>query len=334
MVEQQPRRGGRQAAAIALTYAVVATVWILASGWLLDLQIADPALRSAFEYGKGLFFVAITTLLLWLLVRRALRRERAIAAEREAAIARLAETERVAAVGLLASGLAHEFNNLHAVVDGHLELAQHAGPGDPRLDRRLAGARAALGRATGLTRSLLAVARPGNGQRQPVRLDLLAAETMELLRRGMEADGVAVSLELGEVPALLGDPHQLGQVLMNLYINADHAMHGAPERRLRVRTACARDMITVEVADTGSGIAPEHLARLFQPFFTTKLSGTAHRPRGSGLGLSVSKAMVEAHGGSLRVDSRLGAGSTFVINLPIPAHEMLNRDYSGHQMDK
>lgn len=318
-----PSPGGRPAASIALIYAVVATVWILGSGWLLDLQIGDPALRSLFEYGKGMLFVVVTALLLWLLVRRALCRERAMAAERTAAVERLAETERIATVGLLASGLAHEFNNLHAVADGHLELVQRAGPGDARQERRLASARAALQRASGLTRSLLDLARPGGGQRQAIRLDLLAAETMELVRRGLEADGVEVVQELAEVPPVHGDPHQLGQVVMNLLINASHAMHGATVRRLVLRTAARDGMVRIEVGDSGSGIAPEHLDQLFTPFFTTKRSGPSGGPRGSGLGLSVSKAMTEAHGGRISVRSTVGTGSIFVVELPATAREML-----------
>lgn len=308
---------------VALGYVAVATAWILLSGWLLDLRIADPALRSAFEYGKGLAFVAVTGLLLWLLVRRALRREQAIAAEREEAMLRLAENERAATVGMLAGGLAHEFNNLHAVADGHLDLAERAGPDDARLARRIASARAAIGRAAGLTRSLLDLARPGAGERQEVRLDVLAHATLELVRRALEADGIEVVDELAPVPPVQGDPNQLGQVLMNLLINADHAMRAAPQRRLVLRTSVAGDAVRIEVRDTGSGISPEHMQRLFRPFFTTKQGGPGGRPRGTGLGLSVSKAMVEAHGGSIQVRSDPGSGSTFTVDLPSAARGVL-----------
>lgn len=270
----------RAALSIAGTYAAFATAWILLSGWLVDVNIADPALRSAFEYGKGLFFVLVTACLLLLLVRRALRREQALAAEREAALHRLAEQDRVSMVGLLASGLAHEFNNLHAVIIGNLERARTEVPGNERLLKRLDGAQVALARASGLTKSLLHFARPGSDERQPVRLDLLAAETIELVQRAIEADGVAVERDLQIVPELSGDPYQLGQVMMNLLINASHAMRTAPVKRLRVATRSVPGFVQVVVEDSGSGMSDEVRRQIFRPFFTTKRSGDG--PSGSG----------------------------------------------------
>lgn len=304
----------RAALSIAGTYAAFATVWILLSGWLVDVNIADPALRSAFEYGKGLFFVLVTACLLLLLVRRALRREQALAAEREAALHRLAEQDRVAMVGLLASGLAHEFNNLHAVIIGNLERAKEHAQGNDGLRKRLDGAETALSRASGLTRSLLRFARPGTDERQPVRLDQLAAETVELVQRALEADGVVVEQDLQPVPEISGDPYQLGQVMMNLLINACHAMRMAAVKRLRVATRGALGAVHVVVTDSGTGMSDEVRRQIFRPFFTTKRAGSG--PSGSGLGLSVSKAMVEAHGGRIEIASVLGQGTTFTIILP------------------
>ena len=304
----------RAALSIAGTYAVFATAWILLSGWLVDVNIADPALRSAFEYGKGLFFVLVTACLLLLLVRRALRREQALAAEREAALRRLAEQERVSMVGMLASGLAHEFNNLHAVIIGNLERAKEHAQGNDGLRKRLDGAETALSRASGLTRSLLHFARPGTDERQPVRLDHLAAETIELVQRSLEADGVVVERDLQAVPEISGDPYQLGQVMMNLLINASHAMCTAAVKRLRVATHSASGTVQVVVTDSGTGMSDAVREQIFRPFFTTKRHGGG--PSGSGLGLSVSMAMVEAHGGRIEVESVLGRGTTFTVILP------------------
>lgn len=304
----------RAALSIAGTYAAFATAWILLSGWLIDVNIADPALRSAFEYGKGLFFVLVTACLLLLLVRRALRREQALAAEREAALQRLAEQDRVALVGLLASGLAHEFNNLHAVIIGNLERAKEHAQGNDGLRKRLDGAETALSRASGLTRSLLHFAHPGTDERQPVRLDRLAAETIELVQRAFEADGVAVEQDLQAVPEVSGDPYQLGQVMMNLLINACHAMHTTAVKRLRVATRRAPGSVQVVVTDSGTGMSDAVRQQIFRPFFTTKRHGGG--PSGSGLGLSVSRAMVEAHGGRIEVESVLGQGATFTVILP------------------
>lgn len=304
----------RPALSIAGAYAVFAAAWILLSGWLVDVNIADPALRSAFEYGKGLFFVLVTACLLLLLVRRALLREQALAAERETALRRLAEQDRVAMVGLLASGLAHEFNNLHAVILGNLERAKTDAQGHDGLQRRLDGAQVALSRASGLTRSLLSFARPSTEERQPVRLHLLAAETIELVQRALEADGVAIERDLQPVAELSGDPYQLGQVLMNLLINASHAMRTVPVKRLRVATRDVPGGVQVIVADSGTGMTDEVRQQIFRPFFTTKRAGSG--PSGSGLGLCVSKAMVEAHGGGIEVSSGPGQGTTFTVTLP------------------
>lgn len=304
----------RAALSIAGTYAAFATAWILLSGWLVDVNIADPALRSAFEYGKGLFFVLVTACLLLLLVRRALRREQAIAAEREAALSRLAEQDRVAMVGMLASGLAHEFNNLHAIIIGNLERAKEHAQGNDVLRKRLDGAETALSRASGLTRSLLHFARPGTDERQPVRLDRLAAETIELVQRALEADSVVVEQDLQEVPAISGDPYQLGQVVMNLLINASHAMSTVPVKRLRVATHATPEAVQVVVTDSGTGMSDAVRTQIFRPFFTTKRTGSG--PSGSGLGLCVSKAMIEAHGGNIEVRSEPGRGTTFIVSLP------------------
>jgi two-component system NtrC family sensor kinase len=305
----------RAALSIAGAYAAFATAWILLSGWLVDVNIADPALRSAFEYGKGLFFVLVTACLLLLLVQRALRREQALAAEREAALQRLAEQDRVALVGLLASGLAHEFNNLHAVIIGNLERAKEHAQGNDGLRKRLDGAETALSRASGLTRSLLRFARPGTDERQPVRLDQLATETIELVQRALEADGVVLEQDLQPVPEVSGDPYQLGQVMMNLLLNACHAMRAVPMKRLHVATRSEAGTVQVVVTDSGTGMSEEVRREIFRPFFTTKRA--AGGPSGSGLGLSVSLAMVEAHGGRIQVDSTLGQGTTFRVILPL-----------------
>jgi signal transduction histidine kinase len=109
-----------------------------------------------------------------------------------------------------------------------------------------------------------------------------------------------------------GDDAKLQQVVLNLVVNAEHAMLRAPERRLRLRTCRRDDSIVLEVADTGEGMSPDIRRRIFEPFFTTKPEGT-----GTGLGLSVSYGIVRAHGGELSVESTPGVGSTFRVVLPL-----------------
>ena len=125
---------------------------------------------------------------------------------------------------------------------------------------------------------------------------------------------MVVEQDLQAVPAISGDPYQLGQVMMNLLINASHAMSTVPVKRLRVATRAASGAVQVAVTDSGTGMSDAVRAQIFRPFFTTKRHGGG--PSGSGLGLSVSMAMVEAHGGRIEVDSALGQGTTFTVILP------------------
>jgi two-component system NtrC family sensor kinase len=131
-------------------------------------------------------------------------------------------------------------------------------------------------------------------------------------------DNIEVRLELAEdLPTLWADPHQLHQVVVNLITNAHQAMHGNTSTRrltLRTRVKAADSRVSLEVIDTGSGIPPEILARVFEPFFTTKPVG-----QGTGLGLPLCLGIVEGHGGTIRVDSKLGEGTTITVELPVVA---------------
>jgi signal transduction histidine kinase len=129
--------------------------------------------------------------------------------------------------------------------------------------------------------------------------------------------GVAVELALApNLRRVRGDDRQLQQVLLNLVVNAEHAMSGMSNRRLSVRTRNEFDRVVIEVADTGTGMSPELQQRIFEPFFTTKPEG-----KGTGLGLSVSYGIVQTHGGTLTVRSSAGAGSTFRVSLPMELSE-------------
>src|SRR5262245_27552371 len=229
---------------------------------------------------------------------------------------------RLEAVGRLAGGVAHEFNNLLAVITGHSELllAQPAVQGEARAaleEIKRAGARAAV-----LTRQLLALSR-----RQvlaPVVLDLnqLLAGMEELLRRAMGADvEVALQPAAGLWP-VKADAAQLEQVVLNLALNARDAMPHGGRLTLETRNVAAGaagrpeslppgDHVALAVGDTGTGMDAATRARLFEPFFTTKEEG-----RGSGLGLAVVHGIVTQSGGHIDVDSRPGGGTTFTVYLP------------------
>jgi signal transduction histidine kinase len=147
-----------------------------------------------------------------------------------------------------------------------------------------------------------------------VDLNGLVQLTLRLRTYSLRSSGVEVETHLDpSLPELTGDDQKLQQVILNLIVNAEYAMRGAPLKRLVVRTARESDTVVVEISDTGSGMSEETLQRIFEPFFTTKPAG-----EGTGLGLSVSYGIVEAHSGTITVDSTTGRGTTFRIVLPFP----------------
>ncbi len=220
---------------------------------------------------------------------------------------------RLEAVGRLAGGVAHEFNNLLVVINGYSEMLLDDPQLPPAARDALAEIRKAGERAASLTRQLLAF-----GCRQllaPVVLDLnaLLAGLEELLRRLM-GPGVAVAFlpdpGLGPVRA---DPSQLEQVVLNLCLNARDAMPQGGTLTLQTRSAGAEAgrWVALDVRDTGPGMDEQTRARLFEPFFTTKELG-----RGTGLGLAVVHGIVTQSGGRVLVDSRPDQGTTFTVLLP------------------
>lgn len=232
----------------------------------------------------------------------------------------LRRAQKMEAVGLLAGGIAHDFNNVLVVIMGNAEfLLEDCPPGDPRreLVHRI---RQAAERAHLLTRQLLVFS-----QRQPSRpvvLDPSAAVVRlhDMMRRTLPESIEFVVLPAREPCAVRIDPGEFDQVLMNLVMNARHAMPEGGRLVLAVgeRPPASPDEIggadphvTISVRDSGTGIAPEHLSRIFDPFFTTRAAGT-----GTGLGLAICQRIVARSGGQVTVESTVGEGSTFTVRLP------------------
>jgi PAS domain S-box-containing protein len=227
------------------------------------------------------------------------------------------QSEKLADMGTLLAGVAHELNNPLTVVSGYSSILRQTlgdGPSRERLDRIAAAAE----RCVRIVRNFLALARQHPPERQKVDANRVVREAVELLAYPLRVDNVEVRLELAEdLPTLWADPHQLHQVVVNLITNAHQAMHGnTASRRLTLRTRfrAADSRVSIEVIDTGGGIPPEVLGRIFEPFFTTKPMG-----QGTGLGLPLCLGIVEGHGGTLRVDSKVGEGTTLTIELPVVA---------------
>jgi CheY-like chemotaxis protein len=173
----------------------------------------------------------------------------------------------------------------------------------------------AADRCARIVKNFLALARQHPPERSRVALNRIARESVELLAYGLRVDNVEVALALDEgLPPVLGDPHQLQQVLINLITNAHHALRKVPgPRRITVATRCggAAGPVVLEVADTGPGIPREIQQKIFEPFFTTKPVG-----EGTGLGLAICAGIVETHGGRLALDSEPGRGATLRVELP------------------
>lgn len=223
--------------------------------------------------------------------------------------ARLRQAEKMDAIGHLAGGVAHDFNNQLTGIMGYAELLASSVE-DPELATFAAHIARAARRSADLTRQLLAFARRGNYQAVAVDVHALLGEVVTLLERSLDKR-ISIRLDLvAASPVVLGDPSQLQNALLNLAINARDAMPDGGE--LRLGTSMLGSFVRVVVADTGSGMSEETLNHVFEPFFTTKEPG-----KGTGMGLASVYGAVEIHKGKITVESALGKGTTFQIDLPL-----------------
>ncbi len=237
----------------------------------------------------------------------------------------VAQATKMQAVGQLAGGVAHDFNNILTAVLGHCDLIlmRHT-PGDSDYDD-IQQIRHNANRAAGLTRQLLAFSRQQTLRPQVLQLPDVVSEVSNLLRR-LLGDSLQLVINHGRaLGPVRADPGQLEQVIVNLAVNARDAMpHGgtltirtyavtaAEVRRLGADILPIGDYTAISVSDTGSGISPDVLPKIFEPFFTTKEVG-----KGTGLGLSTVYGIVKQSGGFIFADSEMGVGTSFVIYLPV-----------------
>lgn len=236
--------------------------------------------------------------------------ERALA-ELRSSHRQLAEAERFAALGTLAGGIAHEFQNVIGGIRGCTEELRVDETDTDRRETMDVILRAAE-RGSGIVQQLLRFARRSVDARVDLDPAQLAADALRLCETGARRQGVAVERQLTGGLTVHGDPIGLHQVLVNLMLNALQAMPDGGT--LRVTVAAHDEQVALVVADTGTGIAAEHLPHLFEPFFTTR-GADAQKP-GTGLGLSVSYGIVQAHQGRIEVASTPGQGATFTVLLP------------------
>ena len=229
--------------------------------------------------------------------------------------AQLFQNEKMAAIGQLVSGVAHELNNPLTSIAGLTELLleRDVGGDAPRQHLRIIHEQA--GRAGRIVKNLLTFVRTGTTEQSPVDVNDVVARTTMLVAYEIRLREIELVTELHPLPAVvMGDPHELQQVLLNLLTNAVQAIAGLPPRRLRrntIETARVEDRVILAVRDTGDGVPAEHVANLFTPFFTTKPAG-----QGTGLGLSLSYGLIQAHAGTLAYEEGPEGGAEFTIELP------------------
>jgi two-component system NtrC family sensor kinase len=225
-------------------------------------------------------------------------------------LARLARAERLVHVGQIAAGVAHELRNPLSVIETSVFLLQEGvPPTTTRATRQIERIRAQVGIASDIVGDLLDAARNRPAEMLPVDLADIAREAVTWVPRPADTV-VEASLPVG-VAVVSGDARRLRQVLINLVSNALQAMRAVSPPRLTLSLAVADGFAAVTVRDHGPGIAPEHLARLFEPLWSTRADGV-------GLGLALSRELAAAHGGTLRADNAPDGGAAFTLRLPLP----------------
>ncbi len=259
------------------------------------------------------------------------------------------QTEKLAALGELVAGVAHELNNPLTGISTFAQLLLEDSLSEDQLES-VRTIKRESDRAVAVIRDLLLFSRKTGPRQVTVDLNAVVQQTLRLRTYALQSAGIEVRTELDpELPPIAGDDQKLQQVVLNLIVNAEYAMHRAEARRLSVRTTrrpfaashvvaqtgnggtrptpvhesaaretsagtgAVRQAAVIEVSDTGSGMPADVVKHVFEPFFTTKPAGV-----GTGLGLSVSYGIIQAHGGSIDVRSTPGFGTTFVITIPLP----------------
>jgi signal transduction histidine kinase len=259
--------------------------------------------------------------------------------------AQIVQTEKMASLGQLAAGVAHELNNPAGYIFGNMEILQLCASGIKRLldhyedqpltdeqrgaiaklkeeidyentitdlSSMIADCREGAERIRDVVQNLRIFSRLDEADYKKVDIHEGLESTVRFLSRYYNSGAIVLRRKYSDIPQVDCYAGQLNQVWMNLFANAAHAVRNGGE--VHVSTEFNEDSVQVTIADTGCGISPEHLSRIFDPFFTTKPVG-----EGTGLGLSVTYGIIERHGGSIQVDSTLGAGTSFKVTLPVNA---------------
>jgi two-component system NtrC family sensor kinase len=233
--------------------------------------------------------------------------------ERHHLEANLAQSEKLAAVGQLAAGVAHEINNPLTAVIANAQLMQRSLPPDSEMQESVELILIAGSRAAQVVRNLLDFARKEQYRFDRTEINETIRKTLELVQHEVVSRSIVVKFDPDpDLPRIMASGDHLQGVWLNLVLNAFDALAGEPGE-IRVSTRHQDRVVQVMIEDTGKGIPADILPRIFEPFFTTKLPG-----QGTGLGLSVCHQIIKQHNGQILAESEIGRGTRFTVTLPIP----------------
>jgi len=303
-------------------YAFFGGLWIIGSDRLAAWLFPNPPLLLQINTYKGWFFIAVTASLFYLELNREYSRVERMNAELEqrveartdelrAAQEQLVQQEKLAVLGQLAGSVSQELRNPLGIINNAIYYLRMVQPDtDAKIREYLGIIESETHNADKIVSDLLDFSSIKLVNREPVAVSELVRRTLE---RFPAPKNVQVTLNLPEdLPPVYVDPRQMTQVLGNLVLNAFQAMPKGGELVISAKpsTVDGQSSVIIAVKDTGSGITPENMKKLFEPLFTTKAKGI-------GLGLAVSQKLAEANGGKIEVESESGKGSTFTVWLPV-----------------
>ncbi|MBV8207516.1 MAG: GAF domain-containing protein [Acidobacteria bacterium] len=235
--------------------------------------------------------------------------------ERMALESQLTQAEKLSSIGLLAAGVAHEVNTPLAVISSYAQMLAKQLTGDDRKSSLLEKITRQTFRASEIVNNLLNFSRTGGGEFADVDLNQIIRETLALVEHQLSTSRIRIVQDLtSDLPRIHGNTGKLQQVFLNLVLNARDAMPSGGTLTVRTRNGSGAN---VAISDTGTGIAPEHLSRIYDPFFTTKTAPRQGERRGTGLGLAVTYGIIQEHAGKIWVESEAGQGTTFFLEFPM-----------------
>jgi two-component system NtrC family sensor kinase len=232
----------------------------------------------------------------------------------------LIQAEKLAAMGQMLAGVAHELNNPLTAILGVTELLRERPGADESTKRQLELTHRQARRAARIVQNLLEFSRPASPQKKPLDLNNILERTLQLHEHSLRRNNIEVDFQLSaDLPGVVGDANQLIQIFLNLITNAEQAIREVRDSgRIQIRAGRSGNQLTITVQDDGVGIRPEALQRIFDPFYTTKRPGG-----GTGLGLSICMSIIREHGGNIEAETFPAGGSAFTIYLPVASGESL-----------